>query len=480
MKLFILIILCLFPFTAYSHVGAVPTVYQGKAGGYSTTIVVMPTTAVPGFTDISVKIPDSDVKIDKITAVPLTQNEDRSNSINVDNLLPVQGEKNLFVGKIQLMQEGPLKIKVHIEGSKGSALISIPFEAVKTVKVTIPHLKYVIFFFIGFLFFLVAVVAGKGRGEGVVPLGATPTEEDRRKGKLYFITVLAIFIAFLFYDYQFSMKLIEATAVKAAQTRAIEMRVTGDAAQKLSFQLPPEALTFGRPRIPYEDQMSLMEQYTSDQLVPDHGKLIHLFLISKENGRVAHLHPVRTKDHRFETAIPPLPEGNYQVFADITTLSGRTITFSSNITLDKPPMTYTPTDPDDSWADLKNSKYKIVFQNADSINSEEIQELRFEVLDEAGIPQKIENYMGMTGHAALIRNDGTLFAHIHPVGTVSMGSMPMDHSSADMDMQTARDDSKLAFPYRFYADGHYILWVQVKIDGKVFSQKYDINVGDAS
>ena len=45
----------------------------------------------------------------------------------------------------------------------------------------------------------------------------------------------------------------------------------------------------------------------------------------------------------------------------------------------------------------------------------------------------MENYMGMAGHAVFISNDGNVFAHVHPAGSVSMAAvniaegMPAEH-----------------------------------------------------
>ena len=48
--------------------------------------------------------------------------------------------------------------------------------------------------------------------------------------------------------------------------------------------------------------------------------------------------------------------------------------------------------------------------------------LRFKVLDATGRPVSLQPYMGMLGHAAVRRDDGTVFAHLHPVGSISMAS----------------------------------------------------------
>src|SRR5262249_24078390 len=48
--------------------------------------------------------------------------------------------------------------------------------------------------------------------------------------------------------------------------------------------------------------------------------------------------------------------------------------------------------------------------------------LRFRVTAPNGTPAILEPYLGMTAHAVVTRSDGDVFAHLHPIGTVSMAS----------------------------------------------------------
>src|SRR3954464_6276560 len=60
-------------------------------------------------------------------------------------------------------------------------------------------------------------------------------------------------------------------------------------------------------------------------LIPDHGKLMHLFLIRDDRlDSLAHLHPVpRTPEALdFDVALPALPSGKYRVYGDIGHESG--------------------------------------------------------------------------------------------------------------------------------------------------------------
>jgi hypothetical protein len=107
--------------------------------------------------------------------------------------------------------------------------------------------------------------------------------------------------------------------------------------------------------------------------------------------------------------------------------------------------------------------------------------LRFRVEDGQRKPASdLEPYMGMAGHAEFVKSDFSVFAHIHPAGSVPMASLmfaqedfglPMDHSS----IQALTDE--VSFPYGFPQPGDYRLFVQVKRHGQVETGVFDAHVG---
>ena len=57
---------------------------------------------------------------------------------------------------------------------------------------------------------------------------------------------------------------------------------------------------------------------------------------------------------------------------------------------------------------------------------------RFRLEDADGKPaHDMELYMGMPGHAAFVRSDRSVFAHVHPSGSVPMASLGLTQNAGD-------------------------------------------------
>ena len=110
---------------------------------------------------------------------------------------------------------------------------------------------------------------------------------------------------------------------------------------------------------------------------------------------------------------------------------------------------------------------------------------RFRVEDAQHKPvHDLEPYMGMAGHAEFVRSDLSVFAHIHPAGSVPMASLmiaqkdsgsPMDHASMDH-RSSPNLAGEVSFPYGFPQPGGYRLFVQVKRHGLVETGVFDTHV----
>ena len=98
-------------------------------------------------------------------------------------------------------------------------------------------------------------------------------------------------------------------------------------------------------------------------------------------------------------------------------------------------------------------------------------------------------YMGMVGHAAFVKTDGTVFAHIHPSGTVSMAALMMaqsqngsaanamkDMPGMDMSGSAQGVPNTVSFPYGFPTSGNYRIFVQMKHGIAVETATFDAQV----
>jgi hypothetical protein len=105
-------------------------------------------------------------------------------------------------------------------------------------------------------------------------------------------------------------------------------------------------------------------------------------------------------------------------------------------------------------------------------------DLRFRVEDAAGAAVTVEPYMGMAAHLVLVSRDGSVFAHLHPSGSISMAAMQRFNGAAGADLHAGhavRLAGQVAVPYAFPRAGAYRLFVQVKRGGRVMTGAFDMD-----
>jgi hypothetical protein len=224
-----------------------------------------------------------------------------------------------------------------------------------------------------------------------------------------------------------------------------------------------------------------------DDLVPDHGHLMHLFLVRMPGlDRMAHIHPDMTATGRFSVDLPTMDSGRYALYADIVHENG--LAETAVATLDMPPIIGAPLQGDDSEAivpPLKNAQDSSEYPLDEGIRmvwelpSSEIRTKRpelftFEVHNATGDRvEDLEPYMGMAGHAEFIRSDGEVFAHVHPSGSAAMAAMMLAQPTHSMAMPM-----DLVFPYGIPSAGRYRVFVQIKRHGQIETAAFDFTSYD--
>src|SRR5439155_1824391 len=243
-------------------------------------------------------------------------------------------------------------------------------------------------------------------------------------------------------------------------------------------------------------------------LIPDHGHLMHLFLVRDSAlDAFAHLHPLPVDSSRFESDLPPLPAGRYRVYADIVHESGFAETLVATVELGTPAGRWRASDADDAWLADSRQLSAVSLQPVARLQDGSTMTwergdaplaagaeapLRFVVRTPAREPATLEPYMGMAAHAMIVRVDGSVFVHLHPAGTIPLASQqafllrqPGDTVRGALGRRLTELDAQMhgergtppqgvvSFPYAFPTPGNYRLWVQVKRNSRILTGAFD-------
>jgi hypothetical protein len=477
---------------AGAHVGSPNVFYDGSAGPYPVRVIVRPPVVIPGLAEITVKLGAG--KADEVTVQPIQWKAGTKGAPPPDVAAPVPGAPGVWSAQLWLMIGSSYGVRVHVKGPAGVGEVLVPVTAVPSQVLEMKKGLGVVLAALGLFLFAGAVtLVASGVRESGLPPGEVADERQRTRARMAAVVAAILFALALWGGRSWW----DSVKARARENLYQPFHVTSAA-----------RLENGRPVL----ALAIDDERTRDwsPLTPDHGKLMHLFLL-REPGldAFAHLHPVQQDQNRFEAALPPLPAGTYRLYADVVHESGFSQTLVDKVTIplaSSSPQTGTgpAPDPDDSWrvagplapravpgpkvAMFEGGGTMLWHQEPLAASREAT--LRFEARDPEGRPLPLEPYMGMLSHAVVTRDDGRVFVHLHPMGTISMAAqdlftakagmpgMPemagMDHASMPGMSQGL---SELSFPYEFPQSGRYRLWVQVKSGGQVRTGVFDAEVG---
>jgi hypothetical protein len=408
-----------------------------------------------------------------------------------DELRPVPGDARLFSGQVWLMEPGSSSVVLTLEGTAGRGEVVVPVPALATSRRLLPPYLGALLAGLGLLLVFGAVaIIGAATAESTLPAGDAPGPAQRVKGRRVMIGTFALLLAVLAFgrrwwgqvDGEYVKKMYRPTPLMASVAQQGGRRL-------LRLELRPPAAAdeprpgFGVPRF--------SDEPTTTPLVPDHGKLMHLFLAGTDAPQAfAHLHPTSLDAALFESALPPLPPGRYRIFADVVHEDGlaETLTAEAQLAEGRAPAAapVAATDPDDSWSvavptgarqELDDGSV-MTFETPGPFRAGGLDTLRFTVTGADGAPASLEPYMGMLSHAAVLREDGAVFVHLHPVGTVPMAAQEAfarragDASGLEHAGHGAAAGT-LSFPYAFPRPGRYRLYVQVKRAGRILTGSFE-------
>lgn len=468
--------------TAFAHVGSPDVYLEGDAGPYHLLVTVNPPPMVPGVAQVQVRVLSGTVN--SINIAPVYVNgKDQGLAPAPDSMQTTPGDPRWFTGKVWLMASGSWEIRAEVMGAQGEGKLAIPVPAF--ARRTLPMqraLGALLFALMLVLAFGVISIARAAAVEGSLNGKTEPLPRNKRLGRIAMAVAGVLVVSLL------------AMGNWWWDTQASQMK------QNRLYNSPPlnaslEGTSQLRLQIEQDRWHKIRESGWSMALVPDHGYLMHVFLLRiPAMDRFYHLHPMQADDGSFTLTLPPVPAGQYKIFADVVRGTGFPETMVAEIHL--PDVLGKPFSGDDSGVEtlafqasapatnvssLPDGSLMIWEQDASALKAGQASLFRFRVEDAQHKPvNDLEPYMGMAGHAEFVKSDQSVFAHIHPDSSAPMASLmivqqdfglPMDHNAKP------NPAAEVSFPYGFPQPGNYRLFVQVKRHGQIETGVFDAHVG---
>ena len=533
----------------YAHVGSSGVIVQKQVGNYQLLISVNPPDVVPGTAKVTVFVEQG--RVSSIGARPIYFRSGDKGAPTHD-ILTLTGN-NRYEGDLWLMDSGSSSIEISLDGPDGKQQVIVPVVAVATALRDMPAGTGWGLAAMGLLLVVMLVtIIGASNADGIVAPGQSQPTLGRRRlmGMGVGLAVIALILTgwrswwtSTADDYR-DEQLYRPTPIQASVKVA-------DAGRQLSIRF--DTAGFGANR---------RIRRTLSFILPDHGKLMHAFLVRMPGlDAFAHLHPNRHDTLTYNATLPQLPGGKYLLYADVVYRSGFAETLTD--TVDVPSLKIRsgvinkPSDPDDSWAIAepmsdKASAGSIPYLDKDMaicgkpgasakledgstmlwmdkpgestlgqvLETGKLYNLKFAVADAQGKAAPLEPYLGMGGHAAILRSDGSVYIHLHPVGTYSMAAegslvgriadtartfhypdavrfrdsidawvarlktLPEVEKNRELAVampgmvHAMKTNNMVVFPYAFPRAGQYRIWVQVKRNGRVLTGVFDTKVTD--
>jgi len=471
-------------FALQAHVGSPDVFFEGKAGPYPVSIAIRPPDVVPGTAEVEVRTPVDSITSIRVVPLPLVgigskypPTSDLAKRSTVD--------PHLYTSSVWFMAFGSYQVRVEVNGTQESGIISVPIPSVaRQIKQMDTSLGWVLAFLMLLIVAGAVSIAGAAARESTLLEGESPDATRQRYARMVMVsTTLAIIAILALGNWWWGA---EANNYRAHIYRPPALRAD---------------LEKGLLHLRLSETKWALRAKLNDFL-PDHDHLMHLFIVRMpQMERMWHLHPEFAGSGEFTQALPPMPAGSYKLFADVVHASGFPETpiadFTLPVAVEGKPVTGDDAEgsapplsafaPERTIFPLRNGHRMVRLNASGPLFAKHMQHLAFEVQDNAGHPvADLEPYMGMAGHAEFLLADASVFAHVHPSGTVPMASLALTAESKSAasgqqfmhHMQGASLPAQLAFPFGFPKAGRYRMFIQIQRAGLPETASFDFNVQD--
>jgi hypothetical protein len=492
--------------TLSAHVGSPDAVWEGTAGPYAARVVIRDPGVIPGQAEIVVRTAAHGVRSVGVTAA--IWNGGTGAAPPPDAAVRVPGDSTLWSARLWFMAASAYAVRVTITGDVGAGTAVVPFVALasRTLPLSLPLRVVLVLLGVLLIAGMVTIVASATR-ESTVPPDSDVDPARRRTGRVAGAVAGIVVLGLLWFGNAWwnGAARAYAASISNGQGFPVDATITADKGQRILHIAITDSLWMslhnGRAVGPDEQNVP--------PLIPDHGKLMHAFLVSETGDGFAHLHPLSVDSAHFNSDLPPLPPGRYRFYADIVHESAWGQTLTTTVTIDSSVAKWQPTDNDDAWTvaaattdtvtDVGDKLRVVWHRGSAALRRGADAQFNFQVLNADGTPARIQLYLGMAGHLVLVRDDGAVYIHLHPMGTASMAAIDAATMRRPGDSVLGRLGQRLtatgmisqadeattvpgilSFPYQFAAAGHYRLWMQFRSNGVVHTGAFRFDVADST
>jgi hypothetical protein len=462
---------------AYAHVGSKDVYEEVTAGPYKLFVTIRTPNVIPGVATVEVRSSGASVSSIHITPTPLT-GEASKHPPTSDAMRPSAADPAFYTGSLWIMAAGSWQVRFDVAAMPLSIL---PMQRSMGIMLAL----------LGILLIAgMAGIAAAAVGQSRLNPGLAPDPAARRKARVAGAVALAITLLLVYGGSKWWNAEAASYAADLYHPLNLSPTLEGNALD----------LKIGRHDT---DAMHTFRARSNSDLLPDHGHVMHLYAIRQPGmDAVFHLHPTLGSDKHLRMTLPSMPAGTYRLYADIVHANGfpETLTADLIVPADMPPAPLAAEDasaapPALSQGELGTSYklpdgYTMIWDRPEELNANTAYAFRFRLVDANGQPAAdARPYLGMAGHAAFVKSDGTVFAHTHPEGSAAMQAMMLANGSpvemADTDSMASMDMAAAAagpipptveFPYGFPSPGRYRIFIQMKHANTVETGVFDADV----
>ncbi len=445
---------------AFAHVGSPDIFLEGSAGPYPLFVTIRPPTVIPGVAEIEIRCSSPELSELRITPTPMTGPAAKF-APTPDVMQRSSLDPHFYTGSLWMMSPGSWQVRVEAKGAKGSGRLSVPVPAVATqTRPMQAAMAAVLFVMMIVLAWGVVSIVGASVREAQLDPGVAAADRNKRRARIAMAVAAALVVFILWGGNRWWTA--EANSYSANLYRPLGMTASVEPGSKLVLKISDTGWLRRR----------------TDDFLPDHGHLMHLYVIGANADRVWHLHPDLTSSGEFTRDLPPMPAGRYKLYGDVVHRDGLPETLVAELSLPQA-IAGTQLSGDDAGGargESPDGAHIEWIRDPAPIKAKLPSIFKFRLVDRNGAPvQDAELYMGMLGHAAFLRTDGSVFAHVHPSGSVPMAALelanPSEHQHTSSNLPAEAD-----FPYGFPSPGDYRIIVQMKHAGVVETGIFDARV----